>query len=553
MIDLDKVVFKSKNKRTFVKVPKNDTELIFTEDEIIYFSNDGKCKINKTTSCKKDFMLCDFDKKYTELYIKDEFSYGIREFTFKEDIGKIVYECNQLTNNYTGFNEKRKTINASDVTKILIPINYDILIVFDSLSHIKFIYSKEDGIIKGKNFKLTRTNIFGNTLIASKNNKIDIIHFSLTPVDNDKFEIKYSKKKLGNFSNNEERKGNKKPEKSGLLKIFNSSPKETAYIEIKSEISKDKKALSKPNREQRLKEYSNMPIPALQTNEIEKIPQFGQVLSEQAEMISLELSNFIEHKYDNKMGEGLQESIENISKEQTKISIFNKNKKTPSEILKDKKQLLDDLKEYLKIKAEDLQNGLEELQYIKKAIKVYIIKAKEYLDRLNECQVELNNEITTKQYNENDFRVFDDNLKKQLLTDKIASINNSIIQMLQQYQKVTMQTSTHATLLNQVQSARETTIQNLYIQLALNDGNQHENESIIFLNNLIILLNNMNEANQNNMLDNIERINQLSKNNQNLIMDEKDKLIMQQIIGETQFLSSDNVQPKTKEKSKKAK
>ena len=125
--------------------------------------------------------------------------------------------------------------------------------------------------------------------------------------------------------------------------------------------------------------------------------------------------------------------------------------------------------------------------------------------------------------------------------------------MLQQYQKVTMQTSTHATLLNQVQSARETTIQNLYIQLALNDGNQHENESIIFLNNLIILLNNMNEANQNNMLDNIERINQLSKNNQNLIMDEKDKLIMQQIIGETQFLSSDNVQPKTKEKSKKAK
>ena len=306
--------------------------------------------------------------------------------------------------------------------------------------------------------------------------------------------------------------------------------------EIEYELLNNCKYIPPLTREQKLEKYTNMSIPKLEIDNIEKIPEFGKPLSEQAETISKEFSYFIENTSDDGVGEQLQESIEAISKEKTKLFNFGKNKKTSSEILKDKKQLLDDLNNYLETKSNELKSGIQELQYIRKAIAIYLVKAKEYLNQLNDAEVQFSQEIMSRNYVENDFRVFDDNLKQQLLTDKKASINSSIIQMLQQYQKVTMQMSTHATILNQVQLARETTVQNLYIQLALNEGNKKERDSINSLTNLMKLLNGLTAANQNNMLDNIEKINQLSKSNYNVTINEKDKLIMEHIIEEQHLL-----------------
>lgn len=386
--------------------------------------------------------------------------------------------------------------------------------------------------------------------------------------------IKIDKEKLDNYKNmnsdykliyethfktNEIIKSLEEIIKSDILKInFNNSIfadiiKSTGndIDNVKYELKNKERLLT---REEKLVEYSNLPIPKLEINKLDKITDFGSTLTEQSELITKEFSAFIDKKSNNEIANNLQESISEISKnkkEKTKLFVFNKKKKEileqqEEEQLNDKKELLNKLSVFLEEKEKSLQDGIKELEYIRKSIGVYLIKAKSYLNTLNEAKEEFDKEISNRNYVENDFRVFDDNLKRQMLTDKIANISNSIIKMLQQYQKVTMQMSTHATVLSQVNLARNTTIQNLYIELALNEGVNKEKESIETLNSLIGILANMTLTNESSMLENIEKINQISKNNQNIEINENDKLIMEQILKEQGLLEVDD-----KEKIKK--
>ncbi len=325
------------------------------------------------------------------------------------------------------------------------------------------------------------------------------------------------------------------------------------YETVKYEIVNETKYMPPLTKEEQLEQYISMPIPKLEIDQIVQISDFGSLLTEQSELITQEFSNFMEYRYDKEESSvEIQEAIQSISKKNNvpkKVKLFNFGKKKDEiieEEVNNKKEILDKLRLFLEERETSLKKGIEELQYIKKSIGVFLVKANEYLDNLKEAKQRLLEEIKTRNYVENDFRVYDDDLKKQLLEDKIASITSSIVQMLQQYQKMTIQMSTHASLLNQVNLARNTTIQRLYTELALKEGVEKEKESIESLNCLINILNNMTATNEENMLENIEKINKISKNNYNVNISENDKLIMEQILKEQNMLTIDKEKLKVK-------
>lgn len=303
-------------------------------------------------------------------------------------------------------------------------------------------------------------------------------------------------------------------------------------------------------KEQRLEQYSNLPIPNLEINKIEQISEFGNALTEQSEIITREFSDFLDERPENEQSvDGLLDSINDIKRnsKQSKISLFRK-KSNEENNLYSKKEVLNRLDEYLKEKEKSLKNGLLELQHIRTSIGVYLTKSDAYLNRLSEAKISLNEEISHRVYADTDFRVYDDQLKQQMIDDKISSINESIIRMLQQYDRITLQMSVSASLINQINIARGTTLQNLYIELSLNESITKQKDTIDSLNGLVNLLNNMSAVNSNGVVDNISRINAMNKNNVRSLT-EQDKILIRQVLEEQGLLGETiEVQDKTKVK-----
>lgn len=310
---------------------------------------------------------------------------------------------------------------------------------------------------------------------------------------------------------------------------------------IKYEVENGEKYIAPLTKEEQLDEYLKMPIPNIEIKSVEEISNFGLELSNQSEIISQTFHEFIDtYSDESTQAFDLQEDFRDIYKEKTKgrkLKLFSK--KSDGSPLINKKEVLDRLDNYLREKEKSLNDGLKELQHIRMLIAAYLQKANEYLKKCENAKEKLTLEISNKKYYENDFRVFDDNLKMQLLDDKISSINMNILQMIQQYQKITMQMGTHATIINQVSLARSSTIQNLYIELSLREGIEKEKESISSLNTLIGLLGNMSEMNSSEMINNINKINMLSKSEENVITD-KDKELIDQILDEQNVLKFEN-------------
>lgn len=308
---------------------------------------------------------------------------------------------------------------------------------------------------------------------------------------------------------------------------------------IEYEIENGEKYIPPLTKEEQLEEYLKLPVPKIEIKNAQEISNFGFELSNQSEFISQTFSEFIDN-YSNESEEvtDLQEDFKDIYKEKTKgrkLKFFAKKNEEENNQSVNKKEILDRLDNYLRDKEKNLNDGLKELQYIRSLIAAYLQKAKEYLKECESAKEKLTLEINNKKYYENDFRVFDDNLRMQLIDDKISNINVHVLQMIQQYQKITMQMGTHATLINQVNLARSSTIQNLYIELSLREGIEKEKDSISSLNTLIGLLGNMSEMNSSEMINNIKKINMLSKNEENMITD-KDKELIDQILDEQKIL-----------------
>lgn len=305
---------------------------------------------------------------------------------------------------------------------------------------------------------------------------------------------------------------------------------------LKYELQNGEEYVPPLTREEKLELYIKEPIPELKINSIDEISNYGNDLAEQSTIITKEYIDFVQgNESDSYDVVELQKSIKGISKPSVpkRRGLFSRKEKVEqSENNLSKTEIIDRLDKFLENKEQSLSDGLKELQYIRLSIGVYLEKANSYLNTLNKSKEMLDEEIRTKNYLENDYRIYDDNLRKQILDDKIAGISSSILKMMQQYQRITMQMSTHAALKNQVNIARNTVIQNLSIELALHEEIAKEKDSINALKSLMNLLDNVSVVNQGKMLENIEDINLLSNGNRNIGIEGKDKLLLEQILDE---------------------
>ena len=144
-------------------------------------------------------------------------------------------------------------------------------------------------------------------------------------------------------------------------------------------------------------------------------------------------------------------------------------------------EITNDIREFCKLEK---KSKIEFIFFKEK--KINIDNKKKLISKIEKYLKE--KEVKTKNYIENDIEITDDNLRMQIINDKIECINVSIVQMMQQYKKIVLQMSTHASLLNYINVSRNTTIKNLYIEFVLNDGIKLEKESIIYLKALKLLL-----------------------------------------------------------------
>lgn len=298
----------------------------------------------------------------------------------------------------------------------------------------------------------------------------------------------------------------------------------------------------------KLEEYSKMKVPKLNIESLDEIFDYGSVLTEQTDLITTQCSELVQNKIDmvdeaRKLQESIKKiSIENQENNKKGFSLIRKKTEIIEISLDEKKQVLDQLRNYLIEHANSLQEGIEEFKYIQKSIGIFLVKANKYLERLNIAKAELQKELSNKQYLANDLSIYDDQLRRQMLDDKIAGITTSIIQMIQQYQKMTIQMRTHASLLNHVNIAKGTTLQNLYVELALTEEGKKEKNSVETLIYLKDLLNELTINNENVMVDNILKISDLSKKSKNITINNEDKQLIEKILEEQNLL--------TKEKTK---
>ena len=235
------------NEKILFKLDKSFTDLILSEEEIIYFNNGKDTKVNKTGVLSKtsfDSLLLDYNKKYIEIYTTID-GYGLRQLLIKKEKDEIKYITDSLIKNHredTIFDTK--TLTQKEVEKMFNPTNYDIFIIFSTLPTYDYIYSKTDGKVKGKyvipnkkqminkdyhnqSFNKQMASIFGNDdyekpkkkkieeikdlylycpavfktglghiLITIRNNKISVMYFNLKYVEMNKYELKHSKIKV---------------------------------------------------------------------------------------------------------------------------------------------------------------------------------------------------------------------------------------------------------------------------------------------------------------------------------------------------------------------
>lgn len=296
-----------------------------------------------------------------------------------------------------------------------------------------------------------------------------------------------------------------------------------------------------------LKQYKEFPIPEIKSNNISEILKFGDELVELSDTIAKE--NLIILKKNNKDLEDLEKIkviVNNIKRDPINriLSLFRKSNGENNPYYK--KEILNRLDEYFKERESSLKNDLLELQHIRTLIGIYLIKADAYLKRLSEVKTSLNDEISHKDYTDIDFRVFDDRLRQQIIENKTSNINASIVNMLGQYDRITLQMGVDISLINQINIARSTTLQNLYIELSLNESIDEQKDTIDSLNELVNLLSSMSVANNNDVADNISRINAMNKDNIRSLT-EQDRLLIKQVLDELGLLKeTTEVQDKTK-------
>ena len=235
------------NEKILFKLDKSFTDLILSEEEIIYFNNGKDTKVNKTGVLSKtsfDSLLLDYNKKYIEIYTTID-GYGLRQLLIQKEKDEIKYITDSLIKNHredTIFDTK--TLTQKEVEKMFNPTNYDIFIIFSTLPTYDYIYSKTDGKVKGKyvipnkkqminkdyhnqSFNKQMASIFGNDdyekpkkkkieeikdlylycpavfktglghiLITIRNKKISVMYFNLKYVEMNKYELKHSKIKV---------------------------------------------------------------------------------------------------------------------------------------------------------------------------------------------------------------------------------------------------------------------------------------------------------------------------------------------------------------------
>lgn len=266
---------------------------------------------------------------------------------------------------------------------------------------------------------------------------------------------------------------------TNLYNLFNSI--------LTTNIPKLQKDFENRHRNEKIDKLRKIEVPTISIINFDTISSFDLGLRKQSEEIINDFLDFTSKDDTDDFNE-ITNDIREFCKLEKKSKIefiFFKEKKIN---IDNKKKLISKIEKYLKEKEVKLEKGLVELEYLKKAINIYLKNASLYLDRINEVKSKLIEEVKTKNYIENDIEITDDNLRMQIINDKIECINVSIVQMMQQYKKIVLQMSTHASLLNYINVSRNTTIKNLYIEFVLNDGIKLEKESIIYLKALKILL-----------------------------------------------------------------
>ena len=136
------------------KVSVTDTDvlskLVFSEEGILFFKNNSEIIINKSKSipnidvASKEY-LCDYDKKYVEIY-KNLHGYGAQAFKFVKQENGVQKQFQSLL--YNDRSEKETiTLTRNEIKKIFNPKRYDDFIIFSIMPNFEYVESKEDGLI----------------------------------------------------------------------------------------------------------------------------------------------------------------------------------------------------------------------------------------------------------------------------------------------------------------------------------------------------------------------------------------------------------------------
>lgn len=312
------------------------------------------------------------------------------------------------------------------------------------------------------------------------------------------------------------------------------------FTVVKYELLNKEKYLTK---KEQLENYRKMLVPKLEVGKVDEILRFGDDLTKQAELITKDFEEiFVYNIGSGEDNSELQQLITMMFKEKNK-KWFNFGKK--EQVVIDKKEVLDKINKYLEEKEIYFKYSIEKLQHIQASIAIYLAKAKEYLNVLGISKEELKEEIKKKVYIENDITVHNDYLKQQLLNDKEYIINSFIINMINEYQRITLQIGTHSQLLNNISLSKNIALQKLYIELSLNEGIIQEKESIKSLKYLSGLISSLTNYNQENIEQNIRKIQGLSRHNRNVSITEKQQLAIGQILDEQMLLPDSRQKKKT--------
>lgn len=222
------------------------SKLVFNEEGILFFKNNSKIIINKSKiipsiDVESKEYLCDYDKKYVEIY-KNLHGYGAQAFKFVKQENGVQKQFQSLL--YNDRSEKETiTLTRNEIKKIFNPKKYDDFIIFNIMPNFEYVYSKKDGVIgKSRDYiipsrkqivdidfseqksKKRMASIFGNEdykkpkkrkyddiddlyiysaavfhsdpghiLITIKDGTIATMYFNIKYVGNDNFELTYSK------------------------------------------------------------------------------------------------------------------------------------------------------------------------------------------------------------------------------------------------------------------------------------------------------------------------------------------------------------------------